>query len=274
MPATFPIVTVIVPHYKTLDMTKLCLRLLRKHTDTSKIHVIVVDNGSNDASTEYLKTVEWIELIIRGEDANLDSNFDSHSKAMDIALEKTTTPYVLSIHTDTFVTSPHWLDYLLEQFQDNENIAAVGSWKLESNSFMKRLTKKLECYWQSYIWFPLTGKKDGHIAGKGKNYYYLRSHCAIYRTELIRQHTGGFFDGDTAGKVLHRKLEEAGYKLVFLASDVLNRYISHLNHATAILNPEKQGRKTGKPSELKRIKKQLLQIKADQILNSTELDKA
>ena len=43
-------VTVLVPNYKTLQITKLCLRLLRKHSDPENIRVIVIDNGSQDES--------------------------------------------------------------------------------------------------------------------------------------------------------------------------------------------------------------------------------
>lgn len=47
-------VTILIPNYKTPDITKICLRLIRKHTDFSKVEVIVVDNHSNDASLAYL----------------------------------------------------------------------------------------------------------------------------------------------------------------------------------------------------------------------------
>ena len=60
-----PKVTILIPNYKTLMLTKLCLRLIRKHTEKSMIHVIVIDNDSNDESTEYLRSLKWIELIER-----------------------------------------------------------------------------------------------------------------------------------------------------------------------------------------------------------------
>ena len=40
------IVTVLVPNYKTLKLTKVCLRLIKKNTDLNKVHVIVIDNDS------------------------------------------------------------------------------------------------------------------------------------------------------------------------------------------------------------------------------------
>jgi len=46
------LVTILIPNYKTPELTKLCLRLIRKHTDSDKIHVIVIENDSNDSSIE------------------------------------------------------------------------------------------------------------------------------------------------------------------------------------------------------------------------------
>jgi phosphoglycolate phosphatase-like HAD superfamily hydrolase len=55
-------VTIIVPNYKTYELTKVCLRLLRKNTDLNHADVIVVDNNSNDESTKYLKNQHWMVM--------------------------------------------------------------------------------------------------------------------------------------------------------------------------------------------------------------------
>lgn len=50
-----PEVTVIIANYKTPELTRLCLRLLRMHTAPERYKVIVVDNDSQDESLEYLR---------------------------------------------------------------------------------------------------------------------------------------------------------------------------------------------------------------------------
>ena len=100
-----PIVTALIPNYKTLKVTKLCLRLLRKYTDPKKISIIVIDNDSQDESLKYLKSLKYITLIERKKKQD-DTPSLSHARALDLALEKVTTPYVLSMHTDTFVKHP------------------------------------------------------------------------------------------------------------------------------------------------------------------------
>ena len=59
------LVTILVPNYKTPEITKICMRLIRKFTDFNVVDVIVIDNNSNDASLDYLKTLKWITLLER-----------------------------------------------------------------------------------------------------------------------------------------------------------------------------------------------------------------
>jgi len=89
------LVTILVPHYKTFTLSKLCLRLLRKHTSSDLARVVVIDNGSQDDSTEYLRSLKWIELIERKRVQD-ESNALSHSRALDLALNLVTTPYAFN----------------------------------------------------------------------------------------------------------------------------------------------------------------------------------
>lgn len=267
-----PLVTILLPHYKTLELAKLCLRSLKMHTDLSRIKVLAIDNNSGGESLEYLRSVKWISLIERKDIAG-EEPAAMHAKALDIGMEAVDTPYVLSIHTDTIVTDDGWLDFLIGKIEQSDKIAGVGSWKLEYVSPLKRFGKVIEEFLQQWIWFPLTGKKRSGIIGTGDNYYYLRSHCAMYRTDLIRKHTRGFFDeAQTAGKVMHRKLVENGYQMIFIEPHELSHYMKHLNHATMILNPEIAGKKTGTKKSYDRIMRELNSLQYDKILNDNSLD--
>ncbi|TAK75631.1 MAG: glycosyltransferase [Gammaproteobacteria bacterium] len=258
---TQPLVTILVPHYKTLELTKLCLRLLRKHTNLALAKIIVIDNDSQDDSLAYLRTLSWIELIERRAIPG-ESPVQSHAHALDMALDRVTTPYVLSIHTDTLVKHPAWLTFLIDQIEKRPTIAGVGSWKLESKSWLRRLLKYFEHSFQRFYYF-LIGKTNHGLAGIGKNYYYLRSHCAMYRTDLLKQLNLHFGDGDkVAGKEMHKRLVEAGYEMLFLPSDVLIRYLEHINHATVVLNPHLSSRQKSVDKGLKRIKASIARLQA------------
>lgn len=264
-------VTILVPNYKTPEITKICLRLLRKNTNPDVADVIVIDNDSKDASLDYLRQLKWITLIERPAVPG-ETGVQAHSRALDLALKQVTTPYVLSIHTDTFVKRHDWLQVLLDQF-DSADVAGVGSWKLESKNVLRRAGIRFEQSWK-FLLNKLFGYQGYNPKRLDTGSYYLRSHCAMYRMEVINRLETGFADGDdTAGKVMHYKMREAGFEMKFLPSSFLGKYVDHLNHATSILNPEL--RRTGKtsPKEQKNIKKRLRGIDAKTILNDDGLDK-
>lgn len=265
-------VTILVPQYRTPELTRLCLRSIRKYTDMDKVRIVVIDTGSNDASLDYLRSLSWITLIER-RPVTGESPANAHAGALDLGLAVTDTPYILSIHTDTIVVRRGWIELLTGRLEQGDDIAGVGSWKLEQKPPLRALAKRLERAWQRGVWYPLFRRGEGEPEGLGKNYYYLRSHCAMYRTDLLRRYTNGFYDGDeVAGKVLHGKLEKQGFRLVFIPSDQLVPYMRHLNHATMILNPEIAGRRTGSRREYRRIMKELKRLNYRQLLQDDALD--
>ena len=273
-----PLVTILVPHYKTAELTKLCLRLLRKHTPAHLIHCIVIDNDSQDESTDYLRTVSWIELIER-KPLPGERPLQGHGRALDRGLERVKTPYVLSIHTDTLVKHPDWLMFLLSHInpiqhnnQDN-TIAGVGSWKLETKPWYRQLFKNIERKIQLF-YYKLINKQNHSIEGKGKNYFYLRSHCALYKTDLLKEYHLKFDDEDTdAGKVMHRKLVEKNHEMIFIPSHNLNKYIDHIDHATMVLNPALGASKKTIKRGLHKIKARLQSVDMDNMLKQDCWDK-
>lgn len=241
-----PELTAIIPNYKTPELTRICLRLLKKNSDLTRLKVLVIDNGSADESLEYLKSLDWITLVERKVGADENGPL-MHCRALDKAMEYVDTPFVMVMHTDTFMISDNWQQFLISCF-DNENVAGVGSWKLETPpGFFKRLGQKIE----DLIRFARTGKEKPRPL-------FLRSHCAVYRTDLLKKHTKGFDDFGTAGEAVHKHLTDAGFEMKFLESAVLGKYIRHINHATMILNPEAgSNSRTAKAAARKRLAREL-----------------
>lgn len=264
-------VTILVPNYRTPEITRICMRLLRKHTKPEQAKVIAIDNASGDESLEYLRSLSWIQFIERAAESD-DTPPLSHSRALDLALEKVDTPYVLSIHTDTFVKHDDWLELLLQPFRDDPNVAGVGSWKLESKNAWQRAGRRLEQCWKQGL-FKLTGRRTFNPVRFDSSLHYLRSHCAMYRMDVIRELNTGFSDGDAvAGSVMHRKMVQAGYRMVFLESEELGQYVDHLNHATMVLNPELGSKERSVRSGQKRIQARMRGIDAVGILKDDSLD--
>ena len=71
---------------------------------------------------------------------------------------------------------------------------------------------------------------------------------------------------------MFRILREKGYDLPFIDSVELAQYMRHLNHATMILNPTAESRKSARPEKVAKLKKELEKLHAQEILNDDSLD--
>ena len=256
-------VSIILPNYKTPELTRLCLRSIRKYTPHDAVRIIAVDNASADESLEYLRSLSWIRLIERSSDdiAGMAPAL-MHTTAMDLALAEVETPFVLSFHTDTIVYRPDWLEFLLGRINKSDRLAGVGSWKLEFFSPIRRFGKKLEV---------VETRAKVLLGLKKPEERFLRSHCALYRTELLKRYTRGFGDGESAGSSIHKCLTAAGYEMDFIPPEVLIKYMDHLNHATMILNPEIGSRKTAAPKARQSLAARMERFQA--ILADDSLDR-
>lgn len=175
------------------------------------------------------------------------------------------------------------------------DIAEVGSWKLEKKpGLLKRVGKTIEHGTRTFT-HKITGnhkklkevelqKESGYYSLFQKNsqnlncntntFYYLRSHCALYRTDLIKKYNLSFTGGEgTSGSLMHSTLVKNNYKMIFLSVDFLSRYLVHLNHATMVLNPELGAKKNTVQKGVKRNQKELKRLNAHEVLKDSTLDK-
>ena len=79
-------------NYKTPELTKICLTLLKQHfdngfLDVKHVQVWVVDNNSQDDSSDYLRSLDWIHLIERIPEGK-EEGFAAHGKALNMILDQ------------------------------------------------------------------------------------------------------------------------------------------------------------------------------------------
>ena len=226
--------TICLVNYKTLDLTRLCLRSIRKLTKYP-YEVIVIDNNSRDDSLEYLKRLKWIRLIERQDSKNSDVGY-AHATGIDLGLANCNTEFFVSMHSDTLVQKENWLTELISYFDNDENIACVGSGKIEFIPTWRVLLKKAT-HFRAFK-RKLLSEPDPNC----KYRYYNRTMCCIYQTSILRRENLSFLMGNdkrlTCGKKLYFELVDRGYKTVKLAPSIMGRYIIHLAHATQAINPQ------------------------------------
>jgi len=226
--------TICIPNYKTLDLTRLCLRSIRKFTEYPH-KVIVIDNDSQDESLEYLKRLSWIHLIENHGGEELTGSY-AEGSALDIGLGSCNTEFYVVMHSDTFVQKNSWLTELISYFGNDESVSCVGSGKLELAPKWRILLKKAT----DFKAFKRNILRKPEAFGKFR--YHNRTICCIYRTDVLRRENLSFLMGRdqnlTAGQKLYFELVDRDYKTIELPPSIMGRYVIHLAHATQVVNPQ------------------------------------
>ncbi len=227
--------TICIVNYKTPDFIRLCLRSIRKFTKYPH-EVIVVDNNSQDQSLRYLKSLKWIRLIEHRSNDCQSIGGHAHAAALDLGLKNCNTEFFVSMHSDTFVQKENWLTDLIRYFDNDEDVACVGSGKIELTPKWKILLKNAT----DLRTFKRKLLKEPDPLGKFR--YYNRTICCLYRTDVLLSEKLSFgMDQDkglTGGKKLYFELVDRGYKTIELPPSIMGRYVIHLAHATQVINPE------------------------------------
>jgi glycosyltransferase involved in cell wall biosynthesis len=218
-------VTILLPHFRTEDLARVCLQCIKENT-SSDVEVIVIDNGSGDhPSLDYLKTVPWVKLLIREpSEINADPNI-AHREALELGLAHCSNPYVMSLHTDAFVLRDDWLEWMLLPFKQDAKMGAVGTYKLEYKPYWQQV-------WTDFKHWARPKRVDY------ANAPYIRSHCALYSTEIMQNIGLGFMSEETAGRELFFTMENQGFNTCLLPVRKMAQYVAHVNHGTMVINPE------------------------------------
>jgi len=238
-----PAVTICIPHWQVKELITICLRAIRKFTRDVPYEVIVVDNGSEDESLDYLRNLPWIKLIQRGDGTSANPS-EAHRTALDIALKNCQSDYFVAMHTDTIVKHPDWLKRMVRPFENDQRCGAVGAWKLELRNPLYEFTKKITDTKKFKLWLRRTLLRDKN-ARQLKRELCPRDYCAVYRAEPLRKHrlkfnANGPYAGYTAGEQMYYQLKDKGYHAHVIPTAEMMKYMVHLAHATAGLRPKQR----------------------------------
>jgi hypothetical protein len=264
--------SIVIPHYQTENLVRLCLRAIRRLTD-HPYETIVVDNHSQDGSLDYLRRVGWIRLMERGPETESEAVF-AHATAMDVGMAAARGRWLVSFHTDTIARREGWLGDLIARLEVNPRAAALGADKLEDSPRWYQAMKRLWDEQRIKAFFRrLVGKAPK--AKRPPAPWYPRSYCAIYRLDVVRQRGLDFqpAPGHPAGELLYRGLEAAGYEAVKLDSDEMHQYVEHVAHATAFLARGGIGHWRGNQKVRGAMRRLLGSDLARELLNDDSLDR-
>ena len=110
--------SIVILSYHTLAVTKLCIESIRACTEAGSYEIIVVDNGSQDGSVEYLKKQSDVRCIFNQENQGFPRGCN---QGMRIARGDE----ILLLNSDTVVTA-HWLEQLRAGLYSARDVGAVS----------------------------------------------------------------------------------------------------------------------------------------------------
>lgn len=119
-----PLVSIIIPVWNLWDMTRDCLESLAKHTDMAQVEIIVVDNGSTDATATALAPTG--ENLFGNHFMRLRNEQNlGFAKACNAGAQAACAPLLFFLNNDTLLT-PEWLPPLVDSLEASPLTGMVG----------------------------------------------------------------------------------------------------------------------------------------------------
>jgi len=210
-----PRASILMPTYGNVDLTRLCLASLQRAAGPVSFEVIIVDNASPDATTQYLRSVVERGLIpLRVVENRINQGF---SRATNQAAALARGDVLVFLNNDT-VVRPGWLEGLVGHLDDDPTIGLVGPVTNSSGSEAELGTSYADLDAMARFADAYTRAHDGETADADM----LTLFCAAISRELYRAVGGlderygiGMFEDDDLSEAVRR----AGRRVV-LARDV------------------------------------------------------
>ncbi len=116
-----PLVSIFVLAYNNLEKyTKICVDSILKHTKDVDYELLLVDNGSNDGTYEYFKSVDYPRKKIIKITKNLGLSYPNS-----IILREMKGKYLVTIPNDVVVTK-NWLSNMVKCAESDEKIGMIN----------------------------------------------------------------------------------------------------------------------------------------------------
>ncbi len=116
------VVSVIIPTFNKLELTRQCLAAIRTNTSRELYEILVVDNGSTDGTAEFLleeQAAGRLKAVLN--DKNL-----GFARACNQGAAAAAAKYVLFLNNDAEVSSG-WLQPLVQTAEKDPRVGGVGS---------------------------------------------------------------------------------------------------------------------------------------------------
>ena len=180
--------SVIIPVFNKWKLTSACLRSLAEHTLDCSYEIIVVDNGSTDATATELDALggQLFGKAFRSLRFPVNMNF---SPACNAGARLATTDLLFFLNNDTTFTDG-WMPPLLKALADDSSLVGVGPLLLYPNGTVQHLGVTISLkpdVWHLYYGFP----ENHPVVGKTRRFQIITG-AALLLHKNIFVSIGGF----------------------------------------------------------------------------------
>ena len=246
-----PILSIIIPQYKTPELIRLCIRAVKQFSVLNP-EIIVIDNNSGDDSIDYLRQVKNITLI---ENKRKCNGADAHKLALDLGVKKARGQWILFFHSDSIVLKKGWDEDLIDLSKKYPNMVGATTIYRDINPFAPWYTKLLRYFKERSSFFNYTFNATDKK---------IMSYCFLIEREFLLKTKYQFHGspGDVGDSLyqIHIKNKKP---FILLGRNMLTRFIWHTSNATSLA----AGLMNNEKSKQKFIKKRNQLLSSDIISN-------
>jgi len=217
--------SVIVPYFRTPEITRLCLYSIFKFS-RGEPEVIVVDNAPGSPESGMLAEFPRIRKIenataLRGSAANFE--------ALDIGLARASHDLVALIHSDTIFLMEAW-DLVWFSYLERNRLAALSTFEREANPF-RPLRQRIRDRWNHW---RHVRRPRGDAPGKLMVHFLLTRKSTLARAGFVFQRDGHIGPAHFAA---------TGQPVEVLSLVEVSRVIWHTSNITSLVTGQMQDEK-------------------------------
>ena len=217
--AKVPKVSIIIPVYNALHFTKVCVESLLEHTSLNTAEIIVVNNGSEEDTKEFLDSKPKIKSI------HLPQNL-GFAGGNNCGLQEAQGEYILFLNNDTKVT-PNWLNPIVRILDSEPDVGVVGNKLLYEDGTIQHCGIVFSR--TNIPYHVLMGYPADHPATIQDQYFKAVTGACLTIRKNICDQIHGFNENYINGlEDMHMCLQvgELGYKIKYCAQSVIYHFES------------------------------------------------
>ncbi|MGE3979361.1 MAG: glycosyltransferase [Nitrospira sp.] len=208
--------SIVMPVWNRVELTKDCLTALAGLKDQPEYELIIVDNGSTDGTTDFLRQLSGDVRIIVNEE-NL-----GFAKACNQGAAAAWGKYLVFLNNDT-IPQPGWLAALAAEVDGHAEVGIVGSKLLYPDGTVQHAGVVRDCA-RRLPYHIYKGFAASHPAvNQRREFQIVTAACLLIRRALFEE-VGGFDEGYVNGFEdvdLCLKVRERGYVVVYQPRSVV-----------------------------------------------------